>query len=88
MQSKNPSALLVIGQRLPSLLRDNLSGRMCSIHEALGKQNTSAFTLASLLNKFLQQRLEELFDSNDKPTSEFLRRVRNFIGDLRHFQST
>ena len=34
--------------------------------------------------------LEEMFDSNNKPTSKFLRRVRNFIGDLihRHFQST
>ena len=28
---KNPSALLVFGQRLPSLLRDNLPGRMCLI---------------------------------------------------------
>ena len=28
---KNPSALLVFGQHLPSLLRDNLPGRMCSI---------------------------------------------------------
>merc|ERR1712081_107350 len=50
LQSKNPSALLVIGQCLPSLLRDNLLGWMCSIHKALGEQNTSAFTLASLLN--------------------------------------
>ena len=62
-QSKNPSALLIIGQRLPSLLRDNLPGRMCSIREALGEQNTSAFTLASLLNTFLL--LEELFDSKN-----------------------
>ena len=29
LRSKNPSALLVTGQRLPSLLRDNLPGRMC-----------------------------------------------------------
>merc|ERR1711954_477152 len=42
-QSKNPSAMLVIGQCLISLLRDNLPGRMCSIREALGEQNTSAF---------------------------------------------
>merc|ERR1712082_251785 len=55
LRSKNPSALLVIGQRLPSLLRDNLPGRMCSIREALCDQNTSAFTLASLLNTFLLQ---------------------------------
>ena len=80
--------MLIISQRLPSLLKDNLSGRMCSIHEALGEQNTSAFTLASLLNTFLRQRLEELFNSNDKPTSELLHRVRNFIGDLRHFRGT
>ena len=34
--------------------------------------------------------LEELFDSNSKPTSEDLHRVRNFIGDLvyRHFRGT
>merc|ERR1711954_187255 len=54
-QSKNPSALLVIGQHLPSLLRDNLLGRMCSIHQAQGEQNTSVFTLASILNTFLLQ---------------------------------
>ena len=26
--------------------------------------------------------MEELFDSNNKPTPEFLRRIRRFIGDL------
>merc|ERR1711954_499515 len=55
LRSKNPSALLVIGQRLPSLIRDNLPGRMCSVCQAQGKQNTSVFTLASILNTFLLQ---------------------------------
>ena len=34
--------------------------------------------------------LEELFDKNNMPTSEFLRRVRSFAGDLiyRHFRGT
>ena len=34
--------------------------------------------------------LKELFDNNNMPTSEFLRRVRNCIGDLvhRHLRST
>merc|ERR1711954_227901 len=54
-QSKNPSALLVIGQRLPSLLRGNLPGRICLVRKAQGKQNTSVFTLASILNTLLLQ---------------------------------
>merc|ERR1711954_36 len=40
LRSKNPSALLVIGQRLLSLLRDILPGKMCSVRKAQGKQNT------------------------------------------------
>merc|ERR1712081_99383 len=55
LRSKNPSALLVIGQRLPALIRDNLLGRICTVHQALGEFNTSVFTLASMLNTFLLQ---------------------------------
>merc|ERR1711954_56634 len=55
LRSKNPSALLVIDQCLPSLLRDNLLGRMCSVRQAQGKQNTSVFTLALIINTFLLQ---------------------------------
>merc|ERR1712081_67566 len=55
LQSKNPSALLVIGQHLPSLIRDNLPGRMCTVCQAQGEFNTSVFTLASMLNTFLLQ---------------------------------
>merc|ERR1712082_170609 len=55
LRSKNPSALLVIGQCLPSLIRDNLPGRMCSVRQALGEQNTSVFSLALVLNTFLLQ---------------------------------
>merc|ERR1711954_55901 len=55
LRSKNPSALLVIGQRLPSLIRDNLPGRMCSVCQAQVEQNTSFFSMASILNTFLLQ---------------------------------
>merc|ERR1711954_458482 len=55
LRSKNPSALLVIGQRLPELIKDNLPGRMCTVCQALGEFNTSVFTLASILNNFLLQ---------------------------------
>ena len=55
LRSKNPSALLVIGQRLPALIKDNLPGRMCTVRQALGEFNTSVFTLASMLNTFLLQ---------------------------------
>merc|ERR1712025_1351365 len=47
LRSKNPSALLVIGQRIPPLIKDNLPGRICSVRHAQGKFNTSVFTLAS-----------------------------------------
>ena len=50
---KNPSALLVFGQNLPSLLRDNLLSRMCLIRQALGEPNSSTYTLASELTTFL-----------------------------------
>merc|ERR1712081_159947 len=55
LRSKNPSVQLVIGQRLPGLIKDNLPGRMCNVHQALGEFNTSVFTLASMLNNFLLQ---------------------------------
>merc|ERR1711954_80175 len=55
LRSKNPSALLVIGQRIPLLIKDNLTGRICSVRHAQGEFNTSVFTLASTLNTFLLQ---------------------------------
>merc|ERR1711954_404149 len=55
LRSRNPSALLVIGQRIPPLIRDSLPARICSVREAQGKFNTSHFTLASALNTFLLQ---------------------------------
>merc|ERR1711954_320109 len=53
--SKNPSALLVIGQCLPALIRDNLPGRICTVCQAQGEFNTSVFTMAPMLNTFLLQ---------------------------------
>merc|ERR1711954_63216 len=55
LRSKNPSALLVIGQCLPEFIKGNLPGRMCTVRQALGEFNTSVFTLASMLNNFLLQ---------------------------------
>ena len=55
LRSKNPSALLVIGQRIPPLIKDSLPGRICSVRQAQGEFNTSPFTLASALNTFLLQ---------------------------------
>merc|ERR1712163_1672 len=55
LRSKNPSALLVIGQQIPSLIRDSLPARICSVKEAVGEINTSYLTLASTLNTFLLQ---------------------------------
>ena len=52
-QSKNPSALLILGQRLPSLLKDNLPGQMCSICLAQGEPNSSTYSLAEKLTTFL-----------------------------------
>ena len=54
-RSKNPSALLVIGQRIPKLIRDSLPARICEVKEAVGEINTSYLTLASTLNTFLLQ---------------------------------
>ena len=53
-------------------------------------EHSDKFAFPSLQPIYGRDSLEELFDSNNKPTSEFLRRVRNFIGDLvhRHFRST
>merc|ERR1712081_4156 len=55
LRSRNPSALLVIGQRIPPLIRDSLPARICSVKEAQGEFNTSYLTLASALNTFLLQ---------------------------------
>merc|ERR1711873_240463 len=55
LRSRNPSALLVIGQRIPALIRDSLPARICSVKEAVGEINTSHLTLASALNTFLLQ---------------------------------
>ena len=53
-------------------------------------EHSDKFAFPNLQPIYSRDSLEELFDSNNKPTSEFLRRVRNFIGDLvyRHFRST
>ena len=52
-------------------------------------EHSNKFALPNLQPIYGRDSLEELFNSNNKPTSELLRRVRNFIGDLvyRHFQS-
>merc|ERR1711954_35796 len=55
LRSRNPSALLVIGQRIPPLIKDSLPARICSVRQAQGEFNTSHFTLASALNTFLLQ---------------------------------
>ena len=53
-------------------------------------EHSDKFAFPSLQPIYGRDLLEELFVSNNKLTSEFLRRVRNFIGDLvyRHFRST
>merc|ERR1711942_620375 len=53
LRSKNPSALLVLGQRIPKLIRNTLPARFCKVKEAVGEINTSHLTLASELNTFL-----------------------------------
>merc|ERR1711954_484136 len=55
LRSRNPSALLVLGQRIPPLIRDNLPARICSVRQAQGEFNTSHYTLAPALNTFLLQ---------------------------------
>merc|ERR1711954_35291 len=60
LRSRNPSALLVIGQRIPPLIRDSLPARIYSVREAQGEFSTSHFTLASALTSFC---------SNTKPTT-------------------
>ena len=52
-QSKNPSAVLFLGQRLPTHLKDHLLGRMCLIRHALGELNSSTYCLAAKLTTFL-----------------------------------
>merc|ERR1711954_608085 len=37
LRSRNPSALLVIGQRIPSLIRNSLPARICAVKEAIGE---------------------------------------------------
>merc|ERR1711954_170931 len=51
-------------------------------------EHSDKFAFPNLQPTYDRDSLEELFDCNNKPTSEFLRRVRNFIGDLvyRHFR--
>ena len=53
-------------------------------------KHSDKFAFPNLQPIYGRDSLEELFDSNNKLTSEFLCRVRNFIGDLvyRHFRST
>ena len=50
-------------------------------------KHSEKFAFPSLQPIYGGDSLEELFDSNNRPTAEFLRRIRNFIGDLvhRHF---
>ena len=50
-------------------------------------QHSEKFAFPSLQPIYGGDSMEELFDSNNKPTPEFLRRIRSFIGDLvyRHF---
>merc|ERR1711954_35322 len=55
LRSKNPYALLVLGQRIPKLIRNNLPARFCEVKEAVGEINTSHLTLANELNTFLLQ---------------------------------
>ena len=53
-------------------------------------EHSCKFAFPNLQPIYGRDSLEELFDNNNMPTSEFLRRVRNFFGDLayRHFRST
>ena len=53
-------------------------------------KHSDKFAFLSLQPIYGRDLLEELFDSNNKPTSQFLHRVKNFIGDLvhRYFRST
>merc|ERR1711954_151767 len=37
LRSKNPSALLVIGQRIPPLIKDSLPAMICSVRQAQGE---------------------------------------------------
>ena len=55
LRSKNPSALLVLGQRIPKLIRNNLPASFCEVKEAVGEIKTSHLTLANELNTFLLQ---------------------------------
>ena len=45
-------------------------------------QHSEKFAFPSLQPIYGGDSMEELFDSNNKPTPEFLRRIRRFIGDL------
>ena len=49
-------------------------------------QHSEKFAFPSLQPIYGGDSLEELFYSNNRPTAEFLRRIRNFIGDLVHRQ--
>merc|ERR1711954_139754 len=53
-------------------------------------EHSDKFAFPNLQPIYGRDLLEELFDSNNRPTSKFLCRVRKFIGDLvyRHFRST
>ena len=52
-QSRNPSAVLFLGQHIPTHLKDHLPGQMCSIRLALGEPNSSTYCLAAKLTTFL-----------------------------------
>ena len=61
-----------------------------TLHLLGSMDDSEKFAFQNLQPIYGGDSLEELFDSNNRPTSEFLRRIRNFIGDLvhRHFRNS
>ena len=59
----------------------------CSLDSLNDPQHSEKFAFPSLQSLYSGHSMEELFDSNNTPSPEFLRSIRSFIGDLvyRHF---
>ena len=59
----------------------------CLLDSLNDPQHSKKFAFPSLQSLYGGHSMEELFDSNNKPSLEFLRSIRSFIGDLvyRHF---
>ena len=59
----------------------------CLLESLNDPQHCEKFAFPSLQSLYSGHSMEELFDSNNTPSPEFLRSIRSFIGDLvyRHF---